>query len=305
MADYNNPIVTAITGYIDESRENLLAKTILGAKTPSMLRLMGGVKGKTALNLLNSDVVLQDASSCGWNPTTSNEISRKFVEPVYLGVQAEFCEKNFLDTFAAYKLRIAAGQKTLPFEEDFMADIVDHINDQVEKMVWQGDSSNTGATEFDGLLKIAEDESATTVDFASGSSAWAAIKEVYMNVPEEAMKDDLVIFVGAGLYRQFIQELVAANLYHHNAQEGALEYRLPGTNTRVVAVNGLNNTEDYDYIFAARLSNLIYATDMMDDKETIDFWYSKDDQVFKLNIEFMAGTQIVFPDEVVVGKIAK
>lgn len=302
---YTNPIVDELKGYIDESKEQLIAKTVLGSKTIGMLNLMGGVKGKTALNVLNTDVELQDASTCGWNPTTSNEISRKFVEPLYIGVQAEWCEKNFLGTFAAYKLRTAAGQKNLPFAEDFLADIVDHINDKLEKMVWQGDSENSGATEFDGLLKIAEDASATTIDFASGSSVWSAIKEVYLSVPEEAMKNDLTIFVGAGTYRQFIQELVAANLYHHNANEAAMEYALPGTDTKVVAVNGLNGTEDYDYIFAARTSNLVYVTDMLDDKEKLEFWYSEDDRVFRLDVEFMAGAGIIFDDEVVVGKIAK
>lgn len=305
MAQISPVISEELKGYIDESKEELIAKAVLGGKTIGLINLMGGVKGKTALNYLTSDVVLQDASECGWNPSTSNEISRKYVEPLYLGVQAEFCEKNFLGTYAAYKLKTAAGQKNLPFAEDFMNDIVANINNKLEKMVWQGDASNTGATEFDGFIKLADDAGATTLDFVGGSSVWAAIKEVYLNVPEEAIADDLAIFVGAGTFRKFIQELVEANLYHYNPNDDPMEYRLPGTNVRVIAVHGLDGTEGDDYIFASRLSNLIYATDMLGDKEVLDFWYSKDDQIFKLDIEWMSGVAIKFDDEVVVGKIAQ
>lgn len=295
--EFNPEIAEEIKGYIDESKEQLIARTVLGSKTIGLASLMGGVKGKTALNYLDTDVVLQDASECGWNPTSSNEISRRYVEPAYLGVQMEFCDKNFLNTYAAYKLRIAAGQKTLPYAEDFIASVIDNVNESLEKMVWQGDSSNTGATEFDGYLKLAKDASATTLTYAEGSSVWSAIKEVYMAVPERAIKEDLAIFVGADTFRAFVQELVAANLYHYNPNDEPLEYRLPGTDVRVIAVHGLDGTGT---IFASRLSNLIFATDMLGDKEVVDFWYSKDDQIFKLNIEFMAGVQIVFPDEVVI-----
>lgn len=305
MAKQSSPIVDELKGYVDESRESLIAKAVLGGKTIGLIDLMGGVKGTTALHVLNTDVELQDASECGWNPTTTNEITKKTVEPLYLGVQAEWCEKNFLGTYAAYRLKTAAGQKNLPFAEDFMADIVAHVNEKLEKMVWQGDSSNTGATEFDGILKIAEDANATTVNFAQGTSVWSAIKDVYLAVPEEAMKDDLAIFVGAGTFRAFIQELVAANLYHYNPNDDPMSYSLPGTNTKVIAVNGLNDVEDNDIIFAARRSNLVYVTDMLDDKEKLEFWYSEDDRVFRLDIEFMAGVGIIWPDEVVVGKIAK
>lgn len=298
-----NPIVSAITGYVDESREQLIAKTVLGAKTASMLTLQSGVKGPVDLHLLNTNVVFGDGSTCSFDAQGSNEITKRRLTPKYLKVNMEFCDKNFLSTYANHMVKIAAGQKTLPYEQEFTNEIVKNVNYKLEKMVWQGNSANDN--EFDGLLKILGADGAISVSKAKGTTAYAAIKEVYANVPESEMKDDLTIFVGAGLFRQFIQEIVAANLYHYDANDTPLEYTLPGTSVKVVAVNGLNDTTGFDYIVAASLSNLFYGCDLSDDQEKWDMWYSKDNRTFRLAIEFMAGVQVAFPDVVVLGKIAK
>lgn len=298
-----NPIVTAITGYVDETREQLIAKSVLGAKSASMLSLMSGVKGATALHLVDTDVVFGDGSTCGWNPTGSTEISQRTLTPAYLKVNTAFCDKNLLNTYASHMVKIAAGQKTLPYEEEFVNGIVDNVNYKLEKLIWQGDADNDN--EFDGLIKILDADGAVKADSEKGTSAYEAIKAVYAAVPETAMKEDLTIFVGAGLFRQYVQEIVALNLYHYDANDKPLEHVLPGTNVKVVAVNGLNDTEGKDYIVAGCLSNMFYGTDMAGDEEKFDLWYSQDNREFRLAIEFTAGVQVAYPDQIVLGSIAK
>ena len=175
-----NPIVTAITGYVDETREQLIAKTVLGAKTASMLTLQSGVKGPVDLHILNTDVVFGDGSTCSFDPEGSNEISKRTLTPKYLKGNMEVCDKNFLDTYANHMVKIAAGQKTLPYEQEFTSEIVKNVNYKLEKMIWQGDTSN--GNEFDGLIKILDADGAIKVNKAQGTSAYEAIKEVYANV---------------------------------------------------------------------------------------------------------------------------
>ena len=67
---------------------------------------------------------------------------------------------------------------------------------------------------------------------------------------------------------------------------------MPGTNTKVIAVNGLNGT---GVIVASKLENLFYGCDMMNDAETFDMWYSKDFREFRLAIQFNAGVQGCIP----------
>lgn len=299
-----NPVLSGIPQYLDESKEQLIAKTILGAKTISMMDLMTGVKGATALHFLDSQVEFGDANACSFDANGEHTISQRVLTPKYLKVNQEFCDKVLLNTYAAHMVKIAAGQKTLPYEQDFLNGVSARIQEKLEKLVWFGDSAN--ANEFDGVIKIATADGANVISKAKGTSVYAALKEGYLALPEEAMKEDLTIFISAGLFRNYVQEIVALNLYHYDANDGSMVAVLPGTNVKVVAVNGLNGGDGAnDYIVIARSSNLVYGTDMQNDSEVFDFWYSNDDRTFKLAVEFMAGTQVKFPDEVVIVKVAQ
>lgn len=157
-------------------------------------------------------------------------------------------------------------------------------------MVFSGDSSN--GAEFDGLIKILNADGAIAVQ--RKSTVYETVKAVYSALPEtELLKGDTVIMVSPSDFRTFVQELVAANLYHFEPSDKSGEYMLPGTDCKVISVAGLAGTNT---IIAGSLSGIYYGTDMSADEEKFDFWYSKDDQIFKLAIEFVAGVQVAYPD---------
>lgn len=302
MARINNPdIEQEIKGYVDESNESLIAKTVLGGQSVSLFGLQTGVKGATAINLLNTDVTLQSALDCGFTPKGSNKISRRILDPVYLKVNMEWCDKNFLDTYAQHMVKIAAGQKTLPYAEEFTSHIIAKVNAALETMLYQG-VADVGKTEFDGLITLLGKESTAIKVGTNTGTAYEKLLKVYNAVPEVAHKDDLVILVAPSLYREFVQELVKANMYHYDANDANAQTYLPGTSVPVIPVDGLIPTTanaGKEFIIALRKSNVIYGTDMANDQEKFDFWYSADDQVFKLAIEFTAGVQFAYPEEIV------
>ena len=302
MARINNPdIEQEIKGYVDESNESLIAKTVLGGQSVSLFGLQTGVKGDTAINLLDTDVELQSALDCGFTPKGSNKISRRILKPVYLKVNMQWCDKNFLDTYAQHMVKIAAGMKTLPYAEEFTTGIVARVNEALETMLYQG-VADVGKTEFDGLITLLGKESTAIKVGTNTGTAYEKLLKVYNAVPEVAHKDDLVILVAPSLYREFVQELVKANMYHYDANDANAQTYLPGTSVPVIPVEGLIPTTTNagkEFIIALRKSNVIYGTDMANDQEKFDFWYSADDQVFKLAIEFTAGVQIAYPEEVV------
>ena len=302
MAHINNPdIAQEIKGYVDESNESLIAKTVLGGQSVSLFGLQTGVKGDTAINLLDTDVELQSALDCGFTPKGSNKISRRVLKPVYLKVNMQWCDKNFLDTYAQHMVKIAAGMKTLPYAEEFTAGIVARVNEALETMLYQG-VADVGKTEFDGLITLLGKESTAIKVGTNTGTAYEKLLKVYNAVPEVAHKDDLVILVAPSLYREFVQELVKANMYHYDANDANAQTYLPGTSVPVIPVEGLIPTTanaGKEFILALRKSNVIFGTDMSNDQEKFDFWYSSDDQVFKLAIEFTAGVQFAYPEEIV------
>lgn len=304
-----NPIVTSLPDYVNQSSMELKAKSELGARSAGLLTIQTGVNGDTDIHLLTTDVKFQDGSDCGFNAQDTSAITHRRLSPAILKVNTTFCEKKLLGTFAQHQVRVAAGKESLPFEEKFISGIVGGVNDGVEKLIWQGDSTATGQTEPDGLLKImkADVPTGNTVAFAAGTSAYSAIKDVYSKMPTQVVnKSDARIIVSTSLFRKFIMELVAANLYHYDPANNAetLSYKLPGSNVIVEGVEGLDGA-DKEYIIGGRLSNLFVGVDLEGDTDTFDFWYSKDDRIFKLAIEFALSTQVAFPDEIILGKIAK
>ena len=299
-----NPIVTALPNYVEEHRLPLIAKSVLRGKTIELVQIETGVKSDTALNLISASVTFGDGSSCGWTPTEGVTLSQRKLVPVFIKVNQAFCDKNLLKKWASYEVTLAAGRSTLPFEEQFLEEISNSINEQIEKMVWQGDSQNgSSRIECDGYLKHIEagGSGAKILTDTEGTTAYNRIKRVYNALPARVVdKQDTVIFVSNSLYRDFINELVASNLYHFNPDYGQGEYPLPGTSIRVIAVSGLDGTNK---IVAGRLSNFFYGVDAEDDKDTLDLWYSKDNQEFRLAANFAVSTQIAYPDEIVLSKI--
>ena len=293
MANLNNPIVDSITGYVEEHRSELLSKAMLDGKSRRAWNLMTDVKGPTALNIMDTEVVFGELE-CGWKESGSTEFTQRVLEPKALTVNMAFCDKNLLKTWAQYEVKVAAGYETLPFEEKWVGQILDGVNEKLERMLYFG--SGQGA-EFEGIIPILSGDGATIIESTTGATAYDFLKEVAAAIPVQVKNP--VILVSTPLYREFMQDLVAANLFHYDPANGENEYRLPGTDIRVIAVDGLNDKEEY--AIAANMDNLFYGVSADGDEDTFDIWYSKDAREFRLAINFVAGVQVAFPDEVVLG----
>lgn len=302
--------VTKLPAYTEEHRLPLLRNAVVGNRTAQEFNLYTGLKGKTALNLLNTTVTFGDGASCGWNEAGKSEMSQRTIEPGYIKVNMSFCDKALLKTWANYSIRIAAGQKTLPFEEDFMAGVIDAIKANLEKAMWQGDVSSGDANlnKFNGMIKILKDASvAGTYTVQTSDSVSTIINKTYNLIPSAAYeKGEVVMFVGYDTYRAYIQELIAnGNLVITNVVNDVAmptSVLIPGSNVRVIPVGGLDN-QNVKAVASYR-DNFIYGVDLTGDEEKLDMWYSQDNREFRLAVEFLAGVQVAYPDMVAVAKKA-
>ena len=295
----NSPVITSLPKYVEENRLPLISKAVLGAKTPSLLTLQTGVKSETAINLLNTNVVFGDGADCGWDEAGTATLTQRTIKPVIAKVNMAFCDKKLIGTWAQSQVRIAAGLEKLPFEEDFMNSIADGIKAGIEKMVWQGDSANGASrVECDGFLKLlAADSSVIDVTLTAGANVYQRTLQVLDAIPGEVY-DKASIFMGADYFRSLVQNLVAANLYHYDANDGEMEITLPGTNIKVYGVHGLDGTKK---IVAGPRDEMFYGVDFENDEEVFDLFYSKDNREFRLAVEFACGVQYAFGDHMVLG----
>lgn len=296
--------VSALGTYVDEQRLPLLRNAVIGARSAYHFNLQTGVKGATALNLLGTNVEFGDGSACGWNEAGTSTLSQRILTPGAIKINMSFCDKQLLKTWANYEVRVAAGQKTLPFEEDFMKGVGEDVAAKLEKAIWQGDtaSSDKNLNKFDGVIKVLSGATlASSITYASGDTKSQIVNEVYAAIPSAAYsKGEVVMYVGEDFYRAYVQELVAnGNLVITTGLNDVAmpeSILIPATNVRIIGVGGLNGT---DKVYASYKDNFVYGVDLTGDEEKYDFWYSQDNREHRLAIEFVAGTQVAYPDMVV------
>ena len=299
--------VSKLKSYTEEHRLPLLRNAVIGSKTAKLFNLQTGVKGATALNLLDTTIQFGDGSSCGWNEAGKTSLSQRVITPGYPKVNLSLCDKQLLKYWTNYTVRVAAGQKTLPFEEDFMNGIVEGVAATLEKAIWQGDtgSGDANLNKFDGIVKIAGAATVAATTTYNAASIATTLNAMYNALPSAAFsKGEVVAYISDADYRKYIQELIAnGNLVITNGVNDVAmpeSVLIPGTNVRVYGVAGLDGVQK---AYMSYKDNFVFGTDMEGDEEKFDLWYSQDNREFRVAIEFVAGTQVAFPDMLVVAQV--
>ena len=303
MADKQNKSLTLhdLPEYIQQNSDELITKAVFSPMSANLFKVQTGVKSKTALNLLDTTVTFGDGSVCGFTNTVASTISQRYIVPGFIKVNAEYCDKDFLNTWMNHEVNMAAGRSELPFQEYFVEDIERQIGKQLEIAIWQGDttSNNANLNKFDGLVKImmADVPVSNKQTALQTDTMYNRVWNVYNAIPEEVVFD-AVIYMNNANFRKLVKELVDLNMYHYERNiDESMDIILPGTNTHVKAVNGLTGV---DKIIACNPNHIVYGVDLQNDAEEYKMWFSEDTDTFRLKITFAAGVQIALPNEIII-----
>lgn len=303
---------SGLSAYVETQKDVLVKRLVFPSRkgdTIANCAPMLGVKSKERINYLDVEASIQDGSACGFNPSGSTVLSDRDIVVAPMKSQDQFCPKDLLQKFAEYTVKIASNKldSDCPFEGYIVDGVLDSISDKLERLVWQGaTTANSGTDLIDGFITLAShQDSASTisVSIASGSSLYNAVKAVISAIPEDIL-DQAVVFLSPANYRSLIFELVEKNLYHFapGADIEDLDVRFPGSEVRIHKTKGMAG--DNNHIYASAYKNMVYATNLESDDETIRFWWSDDDQLFKYSVEWVSGVATRYPDMVVLGTYA-
>lgn len=305
MAGYT---VSGITNYVEVNKDVLIKRLVLGlakGDTIPNLKKQLGVKTKERLNYLDVTPEIQDGSTCGFSASGSTVFSEREIETAQLKAQDQYCDKDLLGKFAEYAVKIAANKDAsdMPFEAEIVNEVVEGINEKMEKLVWQGATSgNSGTDLIDGFLTQAlNDDSASTITVtgSSATSMYNKVQEVILAIPEDIL-DKAVVFMSPANFRKLVFELVEKNLYHFapGADIEDKDIIFPGTEVRIHKTIGLKGS---DKIYASAYANMVYGADLENDQEKVRFWYDDNSELFKYSIHWNAGVKTLYPDMVVLG----
>jgi hypothetical protein len=308
--------VGSLTNYTKENEALLVTSSVLGAKTASLIKSAGnvmvGVKSAETINIMDTDAFFQAGGTCGWNASGTTSFTQRTVTVGKIKVQEALCPKTLEAKYLQKALPTGSTYDSIPFEQEFTDKKAKTIAAQLETAIWTGDttSANGNLNKFDGLIKLINAASgvidANVSGFISGApltsitpaNVVALMDGVYRAIPAKVVAaDDMTIFVGQDTFRTYSIALKNSNLFHYSFDGKAdSEFVLPGTSIKVVAVGGLNGTND---VFALRLSNMFLGTDLLNEEEKFEIFFAKEADEVRFAAEFKMGVNIAFPDEIV------
>jgi len=308
--------VGSLTNYTKENEALLVTSSVLGAKTASLIKSAGnvmvGVKSAETINIMDTDAFFQAGGTCGWNASGTTSFTQRTVTVGKIKVQEALCPKTLESKYLQKALPTGSTYDSIPFEQEFTDKKAKTIAAQLETAIWTGDtaSANGNLNKFDGLIKLINAASgvidANVSGFISGApltsitpaNVIALMDGVYRAIPAKVVAaDDMTIFVGQDTFRTYSIALKNSNLFHYSFDGKAdSEFVLPGTSIKVVAVGGLNGTND---VFALRLSNMFLGTDLLNEEEKFEIFFAKEADEVRFAAEFKMGVNIAFPDEIV------
>jgi len=313
--------VTALTDYVHENEKEILRASILGAKTMGIINVKPGIKSSEELTIMDSTAPFQADSGCSYNSSGTTTFTNRALTVTGLMVSETLCPEDLEAKFLQRLVQPGSKHDQLPLEQEIIDEKVQNIQRQLEMAVWQGDTSqtyNTNLKHFNGLLNLIDaDSNVNVIDGNTGaqtditaSNAFTIFQNMYNVCPAQILdKSDLMYFCGWDTFRYLQTNLVNDNNFHYTGEAGNVangELILPGTNVKVVAINGLNANNDaalpatkQDRIILARASNLYFGTDLLSETDEFDVWYSQDDRNIKMLAAFKAGAQVAHLGEIV------
>ena len=307
----------SLTPYVEQNEALLVASSVLGAKTQSLIQAQGnvmvGVKSKETINIMDTDAIFQAGGTCGFTTSGTTSITQREVEVGKFKVNEALCPKDLEAYYTQKALPNGSRYDSIAFAQEFTARKAAKIAAQLETAIWQGDKSsvNVNLNKFDGIIELIKDAGATVVNANSvafhgsvetditNANVVGIFDSIYKAIPAEVVdKDDVKIFCGMDVFRTLTVKIKNDDLFHYQVVAAPnTSFFLPGTSIEVVGTPGLNGTKK---VYAMRLSNLFLGTDLLNEGE--DRWelfYAREaDQVHFVS-EFKLGVNFAFPGEIV------
>lgn len=310
-----------MTAYIEENKADLISKAILGAKTLGLgVDIRTGIKSSSKIPVLESTVPFQSAA-CSFTSSGTTTINQVEIATVGIQFAEQFCLNDLNAYFTQKYLPAGANVDSMSIAQNIIDRKIAQVAKNVEQMIWQGKTTYTNSTvlkQMNGWLSTIDTAGtavAATASTLNSTNVLTIFDDVYSKVPAAAIANEpIVAFCGYDTFRILAAKITSTygiygSQYTTDNVWNNWELMYPGTNMKVVAVPGMNNDNAVDTgvlptavknrIIATYASNLVYGTDLQNDTDTIEAWYSQDDRVYKVFGAFRAGVAVKFIDHVV------
>ena len=303
--------LSSLATYTDEVGGELMRKAILEGETAKIIKVQPGIKGSQSINLLDSNLIVQDGS-CGWNSSGSTIYTQRDITVCAYKVNEALCPADLNDYWLGQLLTPGSYNETVPFEEQISILKTQQISQYIENQLWQASSATTcfsgfkqlfaqlgtGTTTVTGGIVVTGQSAITT------TTALAQVDNLVEQIPDDIVdRTDLVVFMSHSNYRKYLINYRTANYFHFNPEDSYQHFKTfhPATNILVHPVGGLNGS---NLLVLAPAGYLVMGVDLMSDSETLKMFYSVDFDEVRLRSNFKVGVLIAWPQFVITNGLA-
>jgi hypothetical protein len=295
-------VVSSITGFTDQSSQEIVAKALIGATTPANTTIKLGVRGTQQIQLLNSNPSFQ-TGACGWDASGTTTFSQVSLASQHEKVNEELCFQQLWDTYQSLLLPAGQDPETVPFLDSIINLKVKQIQQRIEQKLWS--ATTAGGDSFNGFnylistgqTSVANSTGTTFSSSAAYGNAGNPITEVDKLIAvlsDDALAfDDLVVFMSYSNFRLYNQALVKANFFQNYIGTTNVTNNMsaihPSTNVKVLPTLGLANSGK---VVIGPAQYMFCGFDLMSDHEKMDAFWSRDFDVLKIRANYSYSANI-------------
>jgi len=289
-------VVSSITGFTDQSSQEIVAKALIGATTPANTTIKLGIRGTQQVQLLNSAPSFQ-SGACGWDASGTTTFTQVSLASQHEKVNEELCFQQLWDTYQSLLLPPGQDPETVPFLNQIIDLKVKQIQQRIEQKLWS--ATTAGGDSFNGFnyliatgqTSVANSSGTTFSSSAAYGVSGNPITEVdklISALSDDALAfDDLVVFMSYSNFRLYNQALVKANFFQNYIGTTNVTNNMsaihPSTNVKVLPTLGLAGSGK---VVIGPAQYMFCGFDLMSDHEKMDAFWSRDFDVLKIRANY-------------------
>lgn len=289
-------VVSSITGFTDQSSQEIVAKALIGATTPANTTIKLGIRGTQQVQLLNSAPSFQ-SGACGWDASGTTTFTQVSLASQHEKVNEELCFQQLWDTYQSLLLPPGQDPETVPFLNQIIDLKVKQIQQRIEQKLWS--ATTAGGDSFNGfnyLISTGQTSVANSSGTTFSSSAAYGVSgnpitevdKLITVLSDDALAfDDLVVFMSYSNFRLYNQALVKANFFQNYIGTTNVTNNMsavhPSTNVKVLPTLGLAGSGK---VVIGPAQYMFCGFDLMSDHEKMDAFWSRDFDVLKIRANY-------------------
>lgn len=296
--------VSGLADYTDEQSTEIIPALIYDGRTAGLIQVIEGVKETQKIKLINSDLTLQPATTCGRNALGDVTFTDKTITVAPVMSNQNFCEEDLIGKWTQLGLPngVRNQRESLNYQDLILAYQVGKVHEVNEVAIWQGDTDSVlpNLLNFDGFKKKFDADAAVTNVNSTGVTAYTAaniigiLQDVRNALPLNVTQGNHKIFVGKEVFDLYLAAGINGNLFHYKFENNGLSVDLHGYNTTIECVYGLNGTNS---IYAGNTDLMFIGTDLQSDFEDFSIYYSQETDQIYVDVKYRIGVEYVYGEQ--------